>query len=72
MVETHVLTHPTGYPIFDRGFEPSLEAVKDHIASVSNLRSVGRQGGFCYPNMHQAMRMGIDAATETLAEIGAE
>ena len=60
VVETHILTCPTGYPIFDLGFEPSLELVQNHIASVPNLRSVGRQGGFCYPNMHQAMRMGIE------------
>ena len=72
VVETHLLTCPTGYPIFDLGFEPSLEAVQNHVASVPNLTSVGRQGGFCYPNMHQAMRMGIDAAGETLAGIEAE
>jgi len=69
VVETHILTCPTGYPIFDLGFEPSLELVQNHIASVPNLRSVGRQGGFCYPNMHQAMRMGIDASEDIRVEL---
>jgi protoporphyrinogen oxidase len=67
VVETHVLNCATGYPIFDRGFEPFLETIRQHLAAVPNLRSVGRQGGFCYPNMHQAMRMGMDAAAEIAA-----
>jgi len=64
IVETHILTSATGYPVFDLGFEPHLEAVRSHLSPIKNLRSVGRQGGFCYPNMHQAMRMGLDAADE--------
>lgn len=69
IVETHILTSATGYPVFDLGFEPHLETVQAHIAAVPNLRSVGRQGGFCYPNMHQAMRMGVDAANEMADEL---
>jgi hypothetical protein len=32
------------------------------IASIANLRTAGRQGAFCYPNMHSAMRQGAKAA----------
>lgn len=67
VVETHLLRHPTGYPVFELGFEPHLKAVQDHIATFTNLSSVGRQGGFCYPNMHSAMRMGADAAKRIIA-----
>lgn len=56
------------YPVFDLGFEPHLERVQGWVAEIPNLDSTGRQGGFCYPNMHSSMRMGADAAT-TLAAV---
>ena len=68
IVETHVLQARHGYPVFSLGFEPYLEVVQDFVKSLENVRSVGRQGGFCYPNMHSAMRMGADAADEILKQ----
>lgn len=68
IVETHVLRTKHGYPVFGLGFEPHLKAVQDFVESLENVRSVGRQGGFCYPNMHSAMRMGADAADEILKQ----
>jgi protoporphyrinogen oxidase len=59
----------TGYPVFSLGFEPNLETVKQWVASVPNLQSVGRQGGFTYPNMHSAMRMGAKAAEKVMADL---
>ena len=69
MVEAHLLTGETGYPLFSLGFEPYLDAVKDWIKSVPNLQSVGRQGGFCYPNMHSAMRIGAKAAQAAMGRL---
>jgi protoporphyrinogen oxidase len=69
IVETHLLTAPTGYPVFALGFEPHLDRVQGFIDGISNLHSTGRQGGFCYPNMHSAMRMGADAAERALSVI---
>ncbi|MDB6116393.1 MAG: protoporphyrinogen oxidase [Verrucomicrobiaceae bacterium] len=62
VVEAHLLNGETGYPLFSLGFEPYLDAVKDWVKTVPNLQSVGRQGGFSYPNMHSAMRIGAKAA----------
>ena len=70
IVETHLLQSETGYPIFALGFEPHLERVKQWISSLGNLQSVGRQGGFTYPNMHSAMRMGAKAAGVVLGRLG--
>lgn len=70
IVEHHVLRCETGYPIFEIGFEPNHDAVKAFIAAVPNLVTTGRQGGFCYPNMHAAMRMGATAADGALAALG--
>jgi protoporphyrinogen oxidase len=69
IVETHILHGETGYPVFALGFEPHLEKLKTWIAGISNLQSVGRQGGFTYPNMHSAMRMGARAAHNVLGRL---
>jgi protoporphyrinogen oxidase len=71
IVETHILHSETGYPLFSLGFEPHLDQLKSWIASISNLQSVGRQGGFTYPNMHSAMRMGAKAADAALKRLTA-
>lgn len=51
------------YPVFDKGFETQLSVLTDWLAQFGQFHSIGRQGGFCYPNMHTAMRMGGKAAT---------
>ncbi|MEM7146173.1 MAG: FAD-dependent oxidoreductase [Verrucomicrobiota bacterium] len=66
IVEKHLLRAATGYPVFALGFEPHLKRVQRYIDGVDNLFSTGRQGGFCYPNMHSAMRMGANAAGRAL------
>lgn len=67
-VLSHHLIHAThAYPIFGKGFEKDLALVTQYLSHFTNLRSTGRQGGFTYPNMHSAMRMGADAAAELLA-----
>jgi protoporphyrinogen oxidase len=66
IVQTHLLTHETGYPVFALGFEENLEVLKSWLQRIFNLQSVGRQGAFTYPNMHSAMRMGARAAEAVL------
>ncbi|MCB1225421.1 MAG: FAD-dependent oxidoreductase [Verrucomicrobiales bacterium] len=70
IVETHLLRGETGYPIFALGFEPHLKALQDWVDQIPNLQSTGRQGGFKYPNMHSAMRMGATAAQRILKRHG--
>ena len=60
--EWHLLQAVHGYPIFKLGFEPHFQALKTLVDSIPNLRTAGRQGAFCYPNMHGAMRQGATAA----------
>jgi len=67
IVETHVVRAPEAYPVFALGFEAHLARIEAFVAGHANLRSTGRQGGFCYPNMHAAMRMGAEAARELAA-----
>ncbi len=62
VVETHVIRNPFGYPVFSLGFEEHFDVVRNYVDGIANLQTTGRQGGFTYPNMHSAMRMGADAA----------
>ncbi len=68
IAEFHVIRCETGYPIFALGFENHLKTIKDYIANFSNLQTTGRQGGFAYPNMHSAMRMGAEAAKHLMRD----
>ena len=66
VVERHLLRYEAGYPIYAKGFEPHFERVKAFVGGFANVRSTGRQGGFCYPAMHNAMRQGEAAALSLL------
>ena len=70
IVEHHILRCETGYPVFELGFEPYFETLKKYVDDIPNLWTTGRQGGFCYPNMHKAMRMGADAADQVVKLAG--
>ena len=68
VVEVHIQRSTNGYPIFSLGFEEHLQRIKDYIDSLDNFQSTGRQGGFCYPNMHAAMRLGANAADKVMQQ----
>lgn len=68
VVEVHISHNDSGYPIFNLGFEKSLQAINNYIGQFENLQSTGRQGAFTYPNMHTAMRMGKKAADKLIKE----
>ncbi len=67
--EVHLLQGETGYPVFALGFEPHFEKVIAWVKSIPNLQTTGRNGGFKYPNMHAAMRMGATAAQVALKRL---
>jgi protoporphyrinogen oxidase len=66
IAECHLLRSAYGYPVFRLGFELHFEKAKNYLAAFRNLSSVGRQGGFGYPTMHIAMRMGADTAEKVI------
>lgn len=72
VVSIHVFVDEFAYPVFRRGFEADLACVQDYLATLSNVRSTGRQGAFCFPNMHGAMRMGAETAAALAAGLAAE
>jgi len=70
MIEWKLLRNPHGYPIYTNGFEDHLEQIQAWIAAQPSLTSTGRQGGFCYPGMHTAMRLGKSSATDIIQQHG--
>lgn len=66
ILNRHHTRAESAYPVFDKGFESHLNEVTKWLASFKQVRTTGRQGGFCYPNMHTAMRMGEKAACDRL------
>jgi len=66
IVEKHLISSRYAYPIFNKGFEKNLKVLEDYLSGFSNLKSVGRQGAFTYPNMHSAMRMGANGVRELI------
>lgn len=67
IIEHHLIHAEHAYPIFTLDFDTHLKEINDYLSRFSNLRTTGRQGAFTYPNMHSAMRMGHEAATELLS-----
>ena len=66
IVQWNHFTNPNGYPIYKLDFETHLGKINAWLNSRKDLISTGRQGAFTYPGMHNAMRMGHDAAITLL------
>jgi protoporphyrinogen oxidase len=57
------------YPVYDRGFEASFEAMDRWIAGFDGLLTFGRQGLFAHDNTHHALEM-AHAAVDCLRRDG--
>ena len=66
IVEMNLIRNRYAYPVFSLGYEPHYEKLMSCLAGIENLQSIGRQGGFTFPGMHSAMRMGASAADQIL------
>ncbi|MBN1866089.1 FAD-dependent oxidoreductase [Candidatus Sumerlaeota bacterium] len=50
------------YPRFRVGYQEKIRAIVDHLSSLSNVTTFGRQGLFCYANVDDAIWMGFQVA----------
>jgi protoporphyrinogen oxidase len=57
---------PHAYPIYDLSYKENLAPVLEHVHSLVNLRTGGRQGLFRYNNMDQSITMGRRMAAAVL------
>lgn len=67
VIDSLVLRVPNAYPIFEIGYDGDRRKICDYLASLGNLRVIGRGGMFQYFNMDHAMESGIAAADEIMA-----
>ena len=56
-----------GYPVYKVGYQNHLSELKETISRFENIVTFGRQGGFDYGNMSDAIASGLTAA-ETLLD----
>ncbi|MFK7850779.1 MAG: NAD(P)/FAD-dependent oxidoreductase [Akkermansiaceae bacterium] len=66
IIEWNHFTNRHGYPVYKLDFDTHLGKITGWLDTRPNLISTGRQGAFTYPAMHNAMRMGHDAAIKFL------
>ena len=62
VVDGAVVRMPKAYPVYDRGYQDGLEAVRGFLARVPNLQLVGRNGMHRYNNQDHSMLTAILAA----------
>jgi protoporphyrinogen oxidase len=54
----YVIRLPKSYPVFKPGFETGLSDILQHLDSMKNFRTIGRQGSFKYIGTLDAMDIG--------------
>ncbi len=57
-----VLRQPKAYPVYDQDYSTHLKVLRDFIASIGNLQTIGRNGMHRYNNMDHSMLTGVMAA----------
>jgi len=62
VVDGVVVRMPKAYPVYDRGYQDGLAAVREFLAKVPNLQLVGRNGMHRYNNQDHSMLTAILAA----------
>ncbi len=67
ILEMNVYRYEFGYPIYKLGYEKYLSNLLNHIKSIKNFETAGRQGRFQYVNAHIAMQMGFEAAESLIS-----
>ena len=58
VLSQRVIRLPKSYPVFRPGFEAGLTEVLEHLDSIDNFRTIGRQGAFNYIGTLDAMDIG--------------
>ncbi|MGQ9492716.1 MAG: NAD(P)/FAD-dependent oxidoreductase [Anaerolineae bacterium] len=63
-----VFRQPKAYPVYDQDYRANLGVIRDFLATVNNLQTIGRNGMHRYNNMDHSMLTGMLAARNLLGE----
>ena len=61
-LNAHILRVPCCYPVYETGYQTSLNKVEKFLSTIENLFPIGRYGAFKYNNQDHSILMGILAA----------
>ncbi len=57
--DTCLFRYEEAYPIYHIGFKDDLNIIGNYLNSMNNVLTTGRQGLFCYVNIHATMQMAM-------------
>ena len=60
VLEWRVHRLPFAYPVYGMGYARQVAAIKNGLASLANLDTLGRAGSFYYSHLHDQLRLGKD------------
>jgi len=66
VIAGHVIRQPHAYPIYDQDYAGHLAVIREYLAGLENLQTIGRSGMHRYNNMDHSMQTGILAAENCL------
>lgn len=66
-VDTLTVHIKDGYPVYHIGYEQSLNQTLNHLRTLQNCITAGRQGLFRHNNIDQAIQMGLESAQHITA-----
>ncbi len=65
-VDGVVIRSPKSYPVYDPGYRKNIETIRDHLGTIGNLQTVGRNGLHRYNNMDHSMMTALRAVGNLL------
>jgi protoporphyrinogen oxidase len=63
-----VVREPAAYPVYDSSYAANVRTIRDYLAAIPNLQTIGRNGMHRYDNMDDAMLTGMRAARKLVGE----
>jgi protoporphyrinogen oxidase len=72
VLETRAHFMPNAYPVCANGYERDVGVVREALASISNLETLGRAGRFVYSHLHDQLRFGKDCVQRLIDSRKAE
>lgn len=63
-----IVRQPKAYPIYDEGYDRRVRVVRDFVATIGNLQTIGRNGMYRYNNLDHSMLTGMLAARNVMGE----
>ncbi|MFP4173737.1 MAG: FAD-dependent oxidoreductase [Candidatus Hydrogenedentota bacterium] len=66
----HVQRIKRCYPVYQCGYEETVDVIREYLDSIANLQAIGRYGAFKYNNQDHSILMGLLAAENVMKGAG--